>query len=99
MNKQQTLNHFFQLSSTTPPAITSTITSKTKRNSDDDSIISTPPKIMHLDELEIAEPNNATQPLQRINDVGLFINCNLKDAEKNLVSKLLYLFMFYYFYY
>eukprot|EP00102_Acyrthosiphon_pisum_P023824 XP_016661034.1 PREDICTED: uncharacterized protein LOC107884085 [Acyrthosiphon pisum] len=85
MNKQQTLNHFFQLSSTTPPAITSTITSKTKRNSDDDSIISTPPKIMHLDELEIAEPNNATQPLQRINDVGLFINCNLKDAEKNLI--------------
>jgi hypothetical protein len=86
MNKQQTLNNFFQISSTTPPAITSTI----KRNSDDDSIISTPPKIMHLeylDELEIAEPNNATQPLQRINDIGLFINRNLKDAEKNLVSK------------
>lgn len=48
-----------------------------------------------MDELEIAEPNYATQPLQRINDIGLFINCNLKDAEKNLVSKLLYLFMFY----
>ncbi|KAL4098911.1 hypothetical protein QTP88_023427 [Uroleucon formosanum] len=40
---------------------------------------------MLLDELEIAEPNNATQPLQRINYVGLFINCNLKDAEKNLI--------------
>jgi len=71
----------------TPPAVTRKITSKAKRNSDDDSIIFTLPKIMHLDGIEIAEPKNSTQPLQRINDIGLFINYNLKDVEKYLVSK------------
>jgi len=84
MRKQQTLNSFFKPSSINPP------NPVTKRNSDD-SIISTSPKKKHLNGSEIVEANNS---IQRINDIGLFINCDLKNAEKNLVSKLFYLFRY-----
>lgn len=85
--KQSTLNSFFKLSSINPP------NPKTKRNSDDDcdSIISTSPKKKHLDGLKIVEVNNS---IQRINGIGLFINCDLQNAEKKLVSNLFNLFMF-----
>lgn len=59
-----------------------------KRTADDDN--PTPPIKVKLSDEIIPEPDNVASQSAIIqnNDIGLFINSNLKDAEKNLVSNL-----------
>lgn len=59
-----------------------------KRTVDDDN--PTPPIKVKLSDEIIPEPDNVASQSAIIqnNDIGLFINSNLKDAEKNLVSNL-----------
>lgn len=95
MKKQQTLNNFFKPSSAI--MLTNILRKRNSDDADDGSIIPTPPKIRHVDGLEIAE--EIAEPPIHLNDIGLFINCDLKDVDKSLVSKLLYSFIFYTFLY